>query len=277
MPGSVSPPPVTRRAGGEPALAARMMRELGDCLVGRIAASGDGAASGAQGRVPGGRRAQRERRTPRDRACEHHVMGRPAVRRAAVDAGRAERRASVITGAKITVSAAMRARDVSREEGIAANEVPPAPARPPAGTSAGGKSSGKKAARRRAAAARAAQRPSAAVGGEEPAGQAVSAGAASPDGPTGAVGPECPAGPPSAADPTSAPDPAGAADPPGPAGSADGAPGEQLADAAGSSDTGPGAGPASLAEASRSADATRAAGGPPVRSRHRSRARRRGK
>ena len=146
----------------------------------------DDVLSGA-GAGAGEARGECHRRRPlRDRACEHQESGPertgPADRRepgrripapappggrilAAATAGRTA--ASVITGSKITVSAAMRARDVSRAPEIAADDVPPAPARPPAGPSAGGRSSAKKAARRRAAAA---QRAAATGGGPEPAG-----------------------------------------------------------------------------------------------------------
>jgi hypothetical protein len=243
-------------------------------------------------------------------------LGRPAVCRAAADAGRAEWRARLITGAKITVSAAMRARDVSRAPEIAADEVPPAPARPQAGTSAGGRSSGKKAARRRAAAAQAVQRASASGSNTEPAGPGPGVTPAAVATPAAGGGP-APSGPPpssaardplpggpalavsaesagqsvteSAAKRADAAQGAGAADCAGAAGGAgaaedavagegaDAARGERPADAVGSSDKVPDAAAAPLTEASRSADAARAAAAPPGRSRHRSRARRRGK
>src|SRR3984957_4019642 len=88
--------------------------------------------------------------------------GRPAVRRATPDAGRAERRASVVAGSKISVSAAMRARDVSREWETAPDEAPPASADPYASTPAGGMPSHPQDARPRPAAPQAARRPSSA-------------------------------------------------------------------------------------------------------------------
>src|SRR6202020_2404789 len=105
--------------------------------------------------------------------------------RATPDAGRAERRASVIAGSKISVSAAMRARDGSREWETAPDEAPPASADPSAGTSAGGKPSGRKAARRRAAAAQAARRPSAPGAGPS---TALGVSSAGPDDPMTADG-----------------------------------------------------------------------------------------
>jgi hypothetical protein len=222
----------------------------------------------------------RRRRALGHRACEHQGSGPertgPADRRepAGQDGGR-----GVITGSKITVSAAMRARDVSRAPEIAADDVPPAPARPPAGAPAGGRSSAKKAARRRAAAA---QRASAT--GASP--EAASREAASPE----AASPE-PAGMPSelarpaaGGDPAQSPlataavqEPAGAAGHPGADDRAtDGAAATRDGPAAGP-DTAPGAGRAPLTEGARSADAARPAAGQPGRSRHRSRARRRGR